>query len=102
MKTTVTWQDLGSPTEPGLYEFDDGVLYVKQRELMSGRSTRTRYSRYRPFGRTSAQFDMCWAPMSCRGELVAATGDPAVMAAVILELVHKFRWKVIPEEQPTR
>jgi hypothetical protein len=33
MKTTVTWQDVGSPTEPGLYEFDDGVLYVKQREL---------------------------------------------------------------------
>ena len=30
MKTTVTWQDVGSPIEPGNYEFEDGVLYVKQ------------------------------------------------------------------------
>jgi hypothetical protein len=29
----VTWQDVGSPIEPGNYEFEDGVLYVKQREL---------------------------------------------------------------------
>ena len=29
----VTWQDVGSPQQPGNYAFEDGVLYVKPREL---------------------------------------------------------------------
>ena len=41
------------------------LVYVKG-SLMSGESARTHYLRYPPFARTSAQFGMCWAPMTCR------------------------------------
>src|SRR6476620_11524593 len=44
---------------------------------MSGRSTRTHCSRYRPFGHMSAQFGMCWEAMNCRWRMSSNYGPPS-------------------------
>ena len=33
MKATVTWQDVGSPTEPGNYQFTDGMITDRADEI---------------------------------------------------------------------
>jgi hypothetical protein len=62
----VTWQDVGSPIEPGLYEFDDGVLYVKQRELDVWKEHPNALFAVSPFAHMSDPSGMSWEVMSCR------------------------------------
>ena len=34
MKTTVTWQDVGNPKEPGNYQFTNGMIRVRADEIV--------------------------------------------------------------------
>ena len=33
MKTTITWQDLGRPEQPGNYQFADGMVSVRADDI---------------------------------------------------------------------
>ena len=77
MKTTVTGKTSAAQQSRGFTSSTTAYCTSSKGSLMSGRSTRTRYSRYRPFGRTSAQFDMCWAPMSCRWRISSGYWRPS-------------------------